>query len=66
MKNAARNDAKEMDHAVDEHLAVQPYTATLLTDAWPAPVIIPTGKIRRIQGLACEPVRRGRPPSVKH
>ena len=42
------------------------YSAALLTAAWPAPVEIPTGEPRRIIGLACEPVRRGRPPAIRH
>jgi len=49
-----------------QEAAAEAYSAALLTAAWPAKLSIPAGQPRRIVGLACEPVRRGRPPSVRH
>jgi hypothetical protein len=52
--------------AEPQELPTKAYSAALLSAAWPAKLAIPTGQPRRIIGLACEPVRRGRPPSVRH
>lgn len=52
--------------AETQDLPTEAYSAALLSAAWPAKLAIPTGQPRRIIGLACEPVRRGRPPLVRH
>ena len=67
MKTQAVMEEEVLEIAAEtQELVTEAYSAALLTAAWPAKLAIPTGQPRRIVGLACEPVRRGRPPSVRH